>query len=153
MKEVAGRVLPLPNSPLASNLWREEDPNVIRSNQPIPRPEYPRPFVRESWQNLNGPWEFTFDDQDTGEAEERQTRSDAPFDRTIIVPFAYQSELSGIGSKEVHEIVWYRRAFDAPFGRSDEAAAALRRSRLRRKGMGERPLRRFPRRRPHPLFF
>lgn len=81
----------------------------------IPRPEYPRPqFVRDKWLNLNGPWEFAFDDDDVGESQEWHKRPDAPFDRTIIVPFAYQSSLSGIGSKEVHEIVWYRRAFELP---------------------------------------
>ena len=33
----------------------------------IPRPEYPRPqFVREKWLNLNGEWEFAFDDADEG---------------------------------------------------------------------------------------
>src|SRR5690606_16228128 len=81
----------------------------------IPRPEYPRPqFVRDKWLNLNGPWEFAFDDDDVGESQEWYKRPDAPFDRTIIVPFAYQSSLSGIGSKEVHEVVWYRRAFELP---------------------------------------
>lgn len=31
----------------------------------IPRPEYPRPqFVRREWLNLNGEWEFAFDDRD-----------------------------------------------------------------------------------------
>jgi hypothetical protein len=31
------------------------------------RPEYPRPqFVRKDWQNLNGLWEFAFDDADMG---------------------------------------------------------------------------------------
>ena len=33
----------------------------------IPRPEYPRPqFIREPWLNLNGEWEFAFDDSDQG---------------------------------------------------------------------------------------
>ena len=32
-----------------------------------PRPEYPRPqFVRSDWLNLNGVWEFAFDDADVG---------------------------------------------------------------------------------------
>ena len=31
------------------------------------RKEYPRPqFQRESWQNLNGKWEFAFDDNNEG---------------------------------------------------------------------------------------
>ena len=32
----------------------------------VPRPEYPRPqFVREAWLNLNGPWDFSFDEPET----------------------------------------------------------------------------------------
>ena len=67
----------------------------------IPRPEYPRPqFVRENWMNLNGSWRFSFDEP--------------RFDREIIVPFAYQSQLSGVGVTERHDVVWYRRGFLLP---------------------------------------
>ena len=32
--------------------------------------DYPRPqFVREQWENLNGAWDFGFDDQNVGESE------------------------------------------------------------------------------------
>ena len=35
----------------------------------IPRPEHPRPdFVRETFLNLNGTWQFAFDDKDEGVA-------------------------------------------------------------------------------------
>ncbi|NLU52191.1 MAG: glycoside hydrolase family 2 [Clostridiaceae bacterium] len=65
----------------------------------IPRNEYPRPqFVRENWTNLNGEWEFSFDN-DT-------------FDKRIIVPFAYQTRLSGINIQDYHDTVWYRRNFN-----------------------------------------
>ena len=59
----------------------------MESPHEIPRPEYPRPnFVRDHWLNLNGEWEFAFDDNDEG-------LSDAWFDgrelpKRIIVPFA-----------------------------------------------------------------
>ena len=67
----------------------------------IPRPEYPRPqFVRDNWINLNGTWQFSFDEP--------------VFDRQITVPFAFQSKLSGIGVTERHDIVWYRRTFIIP---------------------------------------
>lgn len=34
------------------------------------RPDYPRPqLVRDTWDNLNGPWDFAFDDDDRGERE------------------------------------------------------------------------------------
>ena len=39
--------------------------------QQIPRPEYPQPqFQREQWVNLNGPWEFEFDDANRGLSED-----------------------------------------------------------------------------------
>lgn len=34
-----------------------------------------------------------------------------PLERKINVPFAYQSAASGIGDKDTHETVWYRRTF------------------------------------------
>lgn len=67
-------------------------------NQLIPRPEYPRPdFVRNEWKILNGTWQFSFDEP--------------VFDKTILVPFCYQSKMSGIGITEDHDVVWYRRNF------------------------------------------
>ena len=36
----------------------------------IPRPEHPRPdFMRDTFHNLNGEWEFAFDDGDVGLTE------------------------------------------------------------------------------------
>lgn len=79
----------------------------------IPRPEYPRPqFVRDEWLNLNGQWEFAFDDEDVGIREGWFERGDFPL--RITVPFAYQTELSGINDKSIHEIVWYARSFEVP---------------------------------------
>ncbi|HEY0730216.1 MAG TPA: hypothetical protein VGD38_19180, partial [Pyrinomonadaceae bacterium] len=79
----------------------------------IPRPEYPRPqFVREEWLNLNGEWEFAFDDADEGLQLDWYDGRKLP-DR-IIVPFCYQAELSGINDKSIHECVWYARDFEVP---------------------------------------
>jgi len=79
----------------------------------IPRPEYPRPqFVRSEWLNLNGEWEFAFDDHDLGVTQ--GWALGLPFERRIVVPFPYQSMLSGIDEKEVHEILWYARNFELP---------------------------------------
>jgi beta-galactosidase/beta-glucuronidase len=79
----------------------------------IPRPEYPRPqCVRELWMNLNGVWEFAFDDANSGYAENWQDGK--KFEGTIVVPFPYQCELSGINDRGVHEIVWYARDFEVP---------------------------------------
>ena len=86
----------------------------------LPRPEYPRPqFRRPDWTNLNGEWRFAFDDEDAGLAQgwhrvsaENLRSAGSPFDRTIMVPFCYQSRLSGIGDTSFHDVVWYARTFD-----------------------------------------
>lgn len=75
------------------------------------REEYPRPqFERKEWQNLNGKWEFAFDDDDMG-MNEKWYKGEAVFDRVIQVPFVYQAKLSGIRETLSHEIVWYKRNF------------------------------------------
>ena len=79
----------------------------------IPRPEYPRPqFIRDEWQNLNGEWEFAFDDEDEG--YRLGWHDGRGLAGRIVVPFPYQSALSGIDDKRVHERVWYARSFEVP---------------------------------------
>ena len=79
-----------------------------------PRPEYPRPqFVRSEWLNLNGAWEFDFDDDDQGRAMAwEMTRHH--FGRRIEVPYCFESKMSGIGDPSVHRVVWYRRDLTVP---------------------------------------
>lgn len=77
------------------------------------RSEYPRPqFERQAWLSLNGEWDFAYDDANAG-MDERWFEGKS-FDRTIQVPFCYQSELSGINEKEFHDIVWYRKDVEIP---------------------------------------
>lgn len=77
--------------------------------QEIPRPEYPQPqFQREQWQSLNGPWEFEFDDSNTG-LEQNWAEGTKKFSRTITVPFAFETKRSGIAEPGFHPWVWYRR--------------------------------------------
>src|SRR5829696_1174488 len=86
----------------------------------MPRPEYPRPqFRREDWTNLNGTWSFAFDDANEGLARgwqgvtpEDLRSGNSPFERQIVVPFCYQSRLSGIGETDFHDVVWYARTFE-----------------------------------------
>src|SRR5271156_2916369 len=74
--------------------------------QPIPRPEYPQPqFERDRWMNLNGVWEFEFDD-----AASPPKR----FSRTIVAPFCPESKNSSIADPSFHSSMWYRRAFSIP---------------------------------------
>ncbi len=70
--------------------------------------DYPRPqFVRKQWQNLNGEWNFIFDDNDEGET--KGYFKDFPQNRKINVPFTYETKLSGIEEESIHYIVWYNR--------------------------------------------
>jgi beta-galactosidase/beta-glucuronidase len=81
----------------------------------VPRSEHPRPdFVRAGWQTLNGPWEFELDDSDRGLAEGWYAPDRGAFSKRIVVPYAYQSKLSGIGDTSFHDVVWYRRALPLP---------------------------------------
>lgn len=75
------------------------------------RNEYPRPqLMRKEWQNLNGEWQFSFDDADRG-LKEKWYEEGKKLDQVITVPFVYQSSLSGIHDKTPHDIVWYKREF------------------------------------------
>ena len=48
--------------------------------------DYPRPqFVRTDWENLNGTWDFGFDDENAGEKE--KWYQEFKGDKKINVPF------------------------------------------------------------------
>ena len=75
----------------------------------IMRAELPNPsFARERWRTLNGQWDFLMDPEDCLQVGGVDKLS---WDRTIRVPFCYESELSGIGSDAPSRSVWYRRSF------------------------------------------
>lgn len=79
------------------------------------RKEYPRPqLVRKEWQNLNGTWQFKFDDQNEGTKQKWYKEHTKTFDKEINVPFAYQTQLSGIADPTFHDVVWYKREFSVP---------------------------------------
>ena len=79
----------------------------------VPRPEYPRPeMVRPDWLCLNGWWDFVLDPSDSG--EERGFVRGEGFDKKILVPFAAESPLSGIGNLDFMTAVWYKRTFVLP---------------------------------------
>lgn len=74
------------------------------------RKEYPRPaLVRKEWLNLNGIWDFAFDDDNVGLNENWVEKGKFPL--KINVPFAFQTPLSGINDPSFHDYVWYRRFF------------------------------------------
>lgn len=74
----------------------------------MPRPEHPKPQMqRESWLNLNGQWDFSFDFGNSG--IERKFFERKELDQRILVPFCPESDLSGIGYKDFIPAVWYLR--------------------------------------------
>ncbi len=85
----------------------------------IPRPEHPRPqFVRDSWLNLNGAWDFLFDFGNSGMDRElwkdgnfTESMARSPMPTAITVPFCPESRLSGIGCTDWIAAVWYRKRF------------------------------------------
>jgi hypothetical protein len=71
-------------------------------------PEYPRPqLVRQSWQNLNGLWDFAI--------RPRTAPQPDAFPETILVPFPVESALSGVmRNVSENDRLWYRRTFEVP---------------------------------------
>lgn len=71
-------------------------------------PEYPRPIMeRTEWKNLNGLWDYAI--------IEKGKHTPSVFDGKILVPFAVESSLPGVGKTvgAEKELV-YRRSFDVP---------------------------------------
>lgn len=82
----------------------------------IPRSEYPRPgFVRESYINLNGEWDFEFDFGNSGIAR-KMFEPQAEYTKKIVVPFCPESKLSGVCFKDFMHSVWYRRTVNLTKG-------------------------------------
>ena len=76
-----------------------------------PRPEHPKPqFLRENWQNLNGEWNFAFDDQNLG--EKNKWYQNEEFKKKIVVPFTFETKASGIADRSEHNYIWYQRNFE-----------------------------------------
>ncbi|MDR0692613.1 MAG: beta-galactosidase [Prevotellaceae bacterium] len=71
-------------------------------------PEYPRPAMeRAQWSNLNGLWNYAI--LPLGAAEPDK------FDGKILVPFAVESNLSGVEKRLGKENeLWYKRTFTVP---------------------------------------
>jgi len=86
----------------------------MQQAEQTPRPEHPRPdFMRDTFMNLNGVWQFSFDDADEGmRAQWYEPGHALPL--FITVPFCYQCKASGIGSEAIHPVLWYRRSFKVP---------------------------------------
>ena len=91
-------------APVGENIktsWAEQ---IDPSN---PLPEYPRPqMVRADWMNLNGLWDYAITD---ASAESFVSEG------KILVPFAVESSLSGVGRKITKDnSLWYEKTFTLP---------------------------------------
>lgn len=81
--------------------------------------DYPRPqFVRNNWENLNGQWEFRFDDANVGEKE--KWYEDFAGTHKIQVPFTYETKLSGIQDESRHDYIWYGKKIQVDGGRLEK---------------------------------
>lgn len=80
----------------------------------IPRGEHPKPqFARAEWMNLNGEWQFEFDNGKSGKAR-KLYEPDCALSATIRVPFCPESTLSGIHHIDFLYGVWYKRQVFLP---------------------------------------
>ena len=91
---LAAMMTPFGEKVTADNAWRE----------------YPRPqMVRANWQCLNGEWSWQVTKVAETAAMPKEWQA-----KKILVPFAIESPLSGIGRlMEADEYLWYRRTFTA----------------------------------------
>lgn len=98
---------------LQSEEWQPKNPRLLTRwasevNPQQVHGEYPRPqLVRDSWENLNGLWQYAIRPQGSPLPRE--------FDGEILVPFCAESSLSGVGrSVGAENELWYRRTFKLP---------------------------------------
>ncbi|GAC1640508.1 MAG: glycoside hydrolase family 2 TIM barrel-domain containing protein [Herpetosiphon sp.] len=80
---------------------------MIKENDPLFA--YPRPQLqRAEWMSLNGQWDFALD-----HAGRWRDLSDVEWAGNIKVPFAPETEESGVKNAGLYRACWYRRTFDA----------------------------------------
>ena len=98
----------------AQNEWKPVPDRMMtawgeRVNAANPLAEYPRPqMIRNEWMNLNGLWRYSI-------LPKTQESIPASFSGNILVPFAVESTLSGVGKTVGKDsVLWYERNFTLP---------------------------------------
>jgi beta-galactosidase/beta-glucuronidase len=93
-------------APVGNKIMSEWASKVDPAN---PLPEYPRPqMVRENWLNLNGLWNYSLQTKDNQNTPQQ-------YEGKILVPFAIESALSGVGKTVGKDsVIWYNRTFSLP---------------------------------------
>jgi len=110
----AGTWLPKPSgTPDVKKTWKPLTDKIMTTWGEMIDPEnvlgeYPRPqLVRADWQSLNGLWQYAF--------TQRGSECPVTWQGQILVPFAVESSLSGVGkSLYKNEELWYYRTFSVP---------------------------------------
>lgn len=98
----------------AQNGWKPAGYKILtpwasKVNAAQPLPEYPRPqMVRSNWLNLNGQWQYAI-------VPAGEQQKPASYQGNILVPFAVESALSGVGKTVGKDsALWYERSFTLP---------------------------------------
>jgi beta-galactosidase/beta-glucuronidase len=85
-------------------------PWAEKVNAAAPLPEYPRPHLIRSnnWMNLNGLWQYSI-------LPKAQETIPSSYAGKILVPFAVESALSGVGKTVGKDsVLWYERSVTIP---------------------------------------
>lgn len=72
---------------------------------------HPNPqFTRHDFVNLDGDWDFTFDDKNEG--IKKKYFNKFPKNLKINVPVSYEYPASNVNDQTVHNVVWYHKEFN-----------------------------------------
>ena len=107
-------ILLLANSAFSQEQWsvvkgKITTPWADKVDPNNPLPDYPRPQMqRNNWKNLNGLWQYSI-------LPKSAEAIPATFTGKILVPFAVESALSGVGKTVGKDsVLWYQRTFTLP---------------------------------------